>query len=97
MTAQDERGVRTDLISATVFCFVVALMLMVFSVWFYLCYWDKMQLDLRDSDGSSEDDLGLIRDLAFGLPPLLAFAFSLVGYIVWKCYDRYTRPSSPPE
>ena len=84
-----------DLIWAMTFCFALGLMLMIFSVWFYLCYWDKIQLDELSSDNSAEDTLALIRVLTFGILPLLSFAFFCVGYVVWKHYDQSRSPRNP--
>ncbi len=97
MNAENATGPAKDLMWTAIFCFVLGLMLMVFSVWVYLCYWDKMQLDALDSDGSAEDSLALIRALTFGIVPLAGFAFSCVGCILWKHYDQCRTLRKPPE
>ena len=95
MSAGKATGPAKDLIWAAIFCLVLGLMLMIFSVWVYLCYWDKMQLNLLGSDASPEDTLALIRVLTFGILPLLSFAFFCVGYVVWKHYDQSRSPRNP--
>jgi hypothetical protein len=83
-------GPERDLIWAMIFCLVLGLMPMLFSLWVYLFYWDAMQLGGGGpgADAFSENVLALVRILIFGLLPVLGFGFFFVGYFVWKCYRR---------
>ena len=90
MSAKRETGPERDLIWAMIFCLVLGLMPMLFSLWVYFFYWNNIQSGLGgpDADAFSENILALVRILIFGLLPVLGFGFFYVGYILWKCHRQ---------
>ncbi len=99
MNAKKERGPEKDLIWAMLFCFILGMMPMLFSLWVCLFYWDAMQLGGAGpgADAFSENILALTRILLFGLLPMLGFGFFCVGYIVWKCHRQFKALRNPPQ
>jgi sorbitol-specific phosphotransferase system component IIC len=87
MHAKKEIVPEKDLIWTMLFCFILGIMPILFSLWIFLFYWDVMQLkgDGLGSDSVFENLLALIRILTFGLMPMMGFGFFCAGYMVWKC------------
>ena len=88
MSAKNEKVPARDLIWTMLFCFILGMMPILFSLLVFLFYWDDMQVRGGGFVSVSlfEKYLALIRILIFGLLPMMGFAFFCVGYMVWKCY-----------
>lgn len=90
MRAKKEIIPGKDLIWTMLFCFILGIMPILFSLWIFLFYWDDMQLrgDEVVSVSFFENNLALIRILTFGLMPMMGFGFFCAGYMVWKCHRQ---------
>jgi len=90
MSAKKEMAPEKDLIWTMLFCFVLGMIPILFSLWFYLFYWNDMQLRGGEVVPVSfcENFLTLIRILTFGMIPMMGFGFFCAGYMVWKCHRQ---------
>jgi hypothetical protein len=87
MRAKKEIVPEKDLIWTMLFCFILGI-LSILCCLGLLLYWGDLQLKADDEFVPAfiyENNLAVIRILAFGVLPVIGFAFFCVGYMVWKC------------
>ena len=90
MRANKEIAPGKDLIWTMLFCFVLGLIPIFFCFWVYW-YWGDLQLKADDDFVPAfiyENNLAVIRILAFEVLPIMGFAFFCIGYMVWKCHRQ---------
>jgi hypothetical protein len=88
MSQKNEKVPVRDLIWTMLFCFILGIMSVLCCLGLFL-YWGDLQLKADDDFVPAyiyENNLAVIRILAFGILPVMGFAFFYVGYMVWKCY-----------
>jgi hypothetical protein len=93
MTVNKEKALGKDLIWIMLFCFILGLIPILSSLWVYR-YWGDLQLKADDEFVPAfiyENNLAVIRILAFWVLPVMSFGFFCMGYMVWKCY-RHCKP-----
>jgi hypothetical protein len=88
MTADvKEKALGKELVWTMLFCFIAGLISILFSSCIYW-YWGELQLQAGDEFIQAliyEHNLAITGILAFGVLPIMGFAFFGIGYKLWKC------------